>query len=43
MPVTGMTGITADTAGNIAFPVQAIRVNQTVGAGSCRLTILQSS
>lgn len=43
MPVTGMAAITADTQGNIAFPVQAIRVNNTAGAGTVRLTILQTS
>lgn len=41
--VTGMAGVTVNTAGNIAFPVMAIRINQTVGAGTTVLKILQSS
>lgn len=41
-PVTGMVGITANTAGNIAFPIMAVRINQTVGAGTSTLKILQS-
>ena len=41
-PVTGMTAVVANTAGNIAFPIQAIRVNQTVGANTSTLTIMQT-
>lgn len=41
-PVTGMTGVVANTAGNIAFPIQAVRLNQTVGAAATTLTILQT-
>ncbi len=40
--VTNMTGVTSNTAGNIAFPVFAVRINQTVGAGTSALKILQS-
>lgn len=39
-PVTGMTAVVANTAGNIAFPVQAVRLAQTVGANTSRLTVL---
>jgi hypothetical protein len=41
-PVTGMSGVTANTAGNVAFPIQAVRINQTLGAGTSVLKILQS-
>jgi hypothetical protein len=41
-PVTGMSGVTANTAGNVAFPIFAVRINQTVGAGTAVLKILQS-
>lgn len=41
-PVTGMTGVTVNTAGNIAFPVMAVRINQTLGAGTSVLKILQA-
>ena len=40
--VTGMSAISANTAGNIAFPVRAIRISNTAGTGSTTLTILQS-
>lgn len=42
MPVSSMSAITADTAGNIAFPVTAVRITQASGAGSTRLIITQS-
>ena len=42
-PVTGMVGVTGSTAGNIAFPVFAVRINQTIGGGTTVLKILQSS
>lgn len=41
-PVTGMSAITANTAGNIAFPVRAVRINNSAGTGTFTLTILQS-
>jgi hypothetical protein len=40
--VTGMSAVTANTAGNLAFPVMAVRINQTLGAGTSSLKILQS-
>lgn len=37
-----LTGITATTAGNIAFPVTAVRLNMTAFAsGSAQLVIMQ--
>jgi hypothetical protein len=36
-----MVSKTANTDGNYAFPVRAIRVNNTAGTGSTTLTILQ--
>lgn len=41
-PVTGMSGITANTAGNIGFPVRAVRINNSAGTGTTRLVIAQS-
>lgn len=41
-PVTGMSAVTVNTAGNVAFPIMAVRINQTVGAGTSTLIILQS-
>lgn len=41
-PVTGMSAITGNTAGNIAFPVRAIRISNSAGTGDTTLTILQS-
>lgn len=41
-PVTGMSGLTANTAGNIAFPIRAVRINNTAGTGTLSLTIMQS-
>lgn len=40
--VTGMSGLTANTAGNIAFPIRAVRINNTAGTGTTSLTIMQS-
>ena len=40
--VTGMSGVTGNTAGNLAFPVMAVRIDQTLGAGTSTLKILQS-
>lgn len=40
--VTGMSGVTGNTAGNIAFPIMAVRINQTLGGGTSVLKILQS-
>lgn len=37
-----LAGITADTDGNYAFPVRAIRLNQSAGDGSAALTIIQA-
>lgn len=37
-----MTGLTANTDGNYAFPVRAIRLNVTAGTGTGTLTIVQS-
>lgn len=41
-PVTGMSGVFNNTAGNIAFPVMAVRMDQTLGSGTSTLKILQS-
>lgn len=41
-PVTGMSGITANTPGNVAFPIRAVRINNTAGTGTTSLTIMQS-
>lgn len=37
-----VTGDTADVDGNYAFPVRAIRLQQTAGAGSAALTLVQA-
>jgi hypothetical protein len=39
--VPALVGATANQIGAIPFPVAAIRVNQTAGAGSMKLTVLQ--
>lgn len=36
------TGLTVSADGNYAFPVRAIRVNQTAGAGSTAGVVLQA-
>lgn len=41
-PVSGMTAVTTNTAGNIAFPIMAVRLVQSIGAGTSKLTIIQS-
>ena len=41
-PVTGMSGISANTPGNIAFPIRAVRINNSAGTGTLALTIMQS-
>lgn len=38
---TGLTGQTTTKDGNYAFPVAAIRINNTAGTGTTTLTILQ--
>lgn len=40
---SGMTAQTANKDGNYAFPVAAIRINNTAGTGSTTLTILQGN
>lgn len=37
-----LTGVTADDDGNYAFPPTGIRLNQTAGAGSAILNIIQA-
>ena len=39
--VAALTGATADVAAGLGFPARAIRLNQTVGAGSSVMTVLQ--
>jgi hypothetical protein len=41
-PDTALVGATAAKQGNYAFIPRAIRLNQTAGAGSARLTIVQA-
>lgn len=38
---TGLTSKTADAEGNIAFPVQAVRLNVASGSGTADFTVLQ--
>jgi len=40
---TGITGKTANTDGNYAFPVRAIRLNVASGTGSVTMTLIQST
>lgn len=41
---TGLTALTATDEGNIAFPVQAVRLNVTAfTSGSAELTVIQAS
>ena len=37
-----VAGSTATADGNYAFPVRAVRINQTVGSGSTRGTFIQA-
>lgn len=37
-----VAGLSANADGNYAFPVRAIRLNQSAGAGSAKLTIIQA-
>ena len=37
-----LSGLIANADGNYAFPVRAIRLNQTAGAGSAALTVIQA-
>ena len=37
-----LNGISADADGNIAFPPTAVRLNQTAGAGSAILNLIQA-
>lgn len=39
--VTGMNTMTSNTAGNLAFPVQAVRLVTTAGSGVSSLVIMQ--
>lgn len=41
-PVTGMSGAAADAEATLISPVRGVRVNQTAGAGSVRLTVIQA-
>lgn len=41
--IADLVGATTNQDGNIFFPIRAIRVNQTVGAGSVELTVLQGN
>lgn len=41
-PDTNLVGATADKQGNYAFVPFAVRLRQTAGNGSARLTIIQS-
>ena len=38
-----LVGATTNQDGNIFFPIRAIRLNQTAGAGSVELTVLQGN
>ena len=40
-PHSVLAGQTTNKDGNYAFPIQAIRINNTAGTGSATLTILQ--
>ena len=40
--ITGMSAITATTAATWGFPIAGVRINQTVGAGTVTLTVLQA-
>ena len=43
-PVTGLDALTADDEGNIAFPVQAVRLNVTAyTSGDATLTVIQAN
>lgn len=39
---SSLTGLAANADGNYAFPVRAIRLNQTAGANTSTLVILQA-
>lgn len=41
-PHPTLTGVTADDDGNYAFPPTAVRLNQTAGAGSAILNLIQA-
>lgn len=43
LPLATLTGVTGDQVGNIAFPVRAIQLSQTAGAGTSTMTAVQSS
>jgi len=38
-----VVGATTSRDGNYAYPIRGIRINQTVGAGSVALTVLQGN
>lgn len=40
---SGLTGQTANKDGNYAFPISAIRINNTAGTGTTTLTIMQGA
>jgi hypothetical protein len=40
-PLAAMTGATAGAIAELTAPVRAVRINQTVGAGSVRATVIQ--
>lgn len=40
-PDTNLVGATADKQGNYGYVPRAVRLNQTAGAGSAKLTIIQ--
>jgi hypothetical protein len=41
--VTNLVGATTDQQGTIVTPCRAIRLNQTAGTGSTKLTVVQQS
>jgi len=42
-PNTGLTAKTANTDGNYAFPVKAVRLNCAANAGTITMTVIQSA
>lgn len=37
-----LNGLSANADGNYAFPIRGIRINQTAGAGTTTLTVIQA-
>jgi len=40
--ITGLTGLTANGVYSVDGPMKAVRINQTAGAGTSAITVLQS-